>query len=313
MSQSAGDRVPVSVMVPTLNEAANLPRCLDHLLWADEIVVVDSGSKDKTCDIARAYGARVIDFRWDRKWPKKRGWALKEAPFKHPWVLMVDADEWIVPELAQEIAEVIKSDKHVGYFINRRFIFMGRWIKHCGYYPSWNMRLLRRGHGHFERLSEIDDTGSGDNEVHEHVIVDGPTAYLKHDMLHLAYPTVNAYIEKHNRYSNWEALVQFKGVRADPSKIAHSTLTKRRWLKDFSRRLPFRPLLRFFYSYILKLGFLDGMAGYTFCRLMAIYEFLSVAKFKELKRQEADEHAARMLSSVPELDWKSRLPAEATK
>lgn len=313
MTQPVGDRVPVSVMVPTLNEAANLPRCLDHLLWADEIVVVDSGSRDQTCEIARAYGARVIDFRWDRKWPKKRGWALKEAPFKHPWVLMVDADEWIVPELANEISQVIKSDKHVGYFINRRFIFMGRWIKHCGYYPSWNMRLLRRGHGHFERLSEVDDTGSGDNEVHEHVIVDGPTAYLKCDMLHLAYPTVNSYIEKHNRYSNWEALVQFKGVQADPTKIAHASLTSRRWLKHFSRRLPFRPLLRFIYSYIWKLGFLDGMAGYTFCRLMSIYEYLSVAKYKELKRQEADERAARLLSSVPEYDWKSRLPAEAAK
>jgi glycosyltransferase involved in cell wall biosynthesis len=302
-----GNRVPISVMIPTLNEEANLPRCLDHLRWADEIVIVDSGSKDATCDIARAYGAKIIDFRWNRKWPKKRGWALREAPFQHPWVLMVDADEWIVPELAQEISQAIQSDQYVGYFINRKFIFMGRWIKHCGYYPSWNLRLLRRGYGQFERLSEVDDTGSGDNEVHEHVVVNGPTAFLKHDMLHLAYPNINTFMEKHNRYSNWEALVQFRRVHSDPHQIGHEDISKRRTLKEISRRLPFRPTLRFLYSYFWKLGILDGMAGLTFCRLLAIYEYLSVAKYKELKRIEADQRAARQLSTVPEFDWKARL------
>jgi len=305
-----GGRVPVSVMIPTLNEAANLPRCLDHVRWADEIVVVDSGSTDATCEIARAYGAKVIDFRWNRKWPKKRGWALKEAPFKHEWVLMVDADEWIVPELAHEIAEATKTDKYVGYYINRRFIFMGRWIKHCGYYPSWNLRLLRRGYGEFERLSEVDDTGSGDNEVHEHVIVDGPTAHLHSDMLHLAYPTINIFMEKHNRYSNWEALVQFKQAQAaDPSHIGQQELHKRRRLKLLSRKMPFRPTLRFLYAYLWRLGVLDGLAGLTFCRLLATYEWLCVAKYKELKRLDADERAARMLSAVPEFDWKAAIEA----
>lgn len=314
-----GRHVPVSVMIPTLNEAANLPRCLDHLLWADEIVVIDSGSTDQTCDIARAYGVTVIDFRWNHRWPKKRGWALNNVPFKHPWVLMVDADEWIMPELAQEIAQAIKSDKYVGYYINRKFIFMGRWIKHCGYYPSWNLRLLRRGYGQFERLSGIDDTASGDNEVHEHVVVDGPTAYLKHDMLHMAYPTISSFMEKHNRYSNWEAMVQFGGLRTDPRRLKHEDIAHRRWLKNFSRHLPMRPALRFIYSYFFKLGILDGYAGLTFCRLLATYEFLSVIKYKELKRLEADKRAARQLSSVPEFDWRSRLaqmkqaPVEAVK
>ena len=300
-------RIPVSVMIPTLNEAANLPRCLDHLTWADEIVIVDSGSKDQTREIARAYGATVVDFRWNRRWPKKRGWALKEITFKNPWILMVDADEWIVPELAAEISEVIKAEDILGYYINRKFIFMGRWIKHCGYYPSWNLRLLRRGHGEFERLTEIDDTGSGDNEVHEHVIVDGPTAYLKEDMLHLAYPTINTFMEKHNRYSNWEALVQFKRATVSGDHIGHTDVAKRRLLKEFSRYLPCRPTLRFFYSYLWKLGILDGYAGLVFCRLLATYEFLSVAKYNELKRQEKDSKAARNLSSVPEVDWEAKL------
>ncbi|HEY7086948.1 MAG TPA: glycosyltransferase family 2 protein [Tepidisphaeraceae bacterium] len=303
--------MPVSVMVPTLNEAANLPRCLDHLRWADEIVVIDSGSKDQTCEIARAYGARVVDFRWNRKWPKKRGWALSEVDFKYPWVLMVDADEWIMPDLAREIAGVIQSDEHLGYYINRKFIFMGRWIKHCGYYPSWNLRLLRRGYGQFERLSTVDDTGSGDNEVHEHVAVHGSTGYLKYDMLHLAYPTVNSFMEKHNRYSNWEALVQYKKAQSGHDHIGHDDLSNRRRLKELSRQLPMRPALRFLYSYIYKLGFLDGYAGLTFCRLLATYEFLSVVKYKELKRADADARAARQLSDMPEFDWKAHLDEAA--
>ncbi len=295
--------VPLTVMIPTLNEEANLPRCLDHVRWANEIVVVDSGSKDKTVEICNAYGAKVIDFRWNKKWPKKRGWALREWPFKHEW--MVDADEWIMPDSAHEIAQKVKENDHDGFFINRKFIFMGRWIKHCGYYPSWNLRLIRKGKGEFERLSEVDDTGSGDNEVHEHVVVNGKTGYLKHDMLHLAYPSIRTFVEKHNRYSNWEALVQFRAAHEDHKHIASKDLSSRRWLKNFSRRLPFRPTLRFLYSYFWKLGILDGYAGLTFCRLLTMYEYLSVAKYKELSRAEADEQASRMLSNVPEFDWKA--------
>lgn len=313
--QRPGGSVPVSVLIPTLNEAANLPRCLDHLRWADEVIVVDSGSKDGTQEIARAYGATVIDFKWNRQWPKKRGWALKNVDFKYDWVLMVDADEWIVPELANEIAEVTKTNQNVAYFINRRFIFMGRWLKHCGYYPSWNLRLLRKGSGEFERLSDVDDSGSGDNEVHEHVVVNGPTSHLKYDMLHLAYPTVNTFMEKHNRYSNWEAIVQFRSSQQtkEHKHIAHEDISKRRLLKRLSRNLPFRPTLRFIYAYIFKLGILDGYAGLTFCRLLAVYEYLSVAKFKELKRIESDTAAARKLSGVPEFDWKNALETEKAR
>ena len=168
----------MTVLVPTLNEAKNLPRCLDHLRWADEVVLIDSNSTDATRDIAEAYGARVINFTWNGQWPKKRNWALQHAELKHPWLLMVDADEWIVPELAEEIRQAIQTDRYVGYWVNRRFIFMGRWIRHCGYYPSWNLRLLKRGCGEFEKLTQVADTGSGDNEVHEHVVANGPVGRL---------------------------------------------------------------------------------------------------------------------------------------
>ena len=301
-------KVPVSVIIPTLNEAKNLPRCLDHLRWADDVVIVDSCSTDETHQIARAYGARIIEFRWNGQWPKKRNWALRHAELKHEWILMVDADEWIVPELADEVREAIKDSRYVGYWINRRFIFMGRWIKHCGYYPSWNLRLLKRGHGEFERLTDVGDTGSGDNEVHEHIVPKGPVGYLKHDMLHLAFPTIAVFMEKHNRYSNWEACVQMRHSLADHAlDIDNQDLALRRKLKNLSRHLPFRSLLRFIYTYIFRLGFLDGRAGYIFCRLLAVYEFLSWAKYKELLSEQHDRQVERSLSDVPNFDWKSHI------
>ena len=299
-------KAPVSVMIPTKNEAGNLPRCLDHLTWADEVVIVDSGSADGTADIARRYGATVVNFDWNGRWPKKKNWALRHVEFRNEWVLIVDADEWIMPELAAEIGRAVagsaaSADK-VGYYVNRRFIFMGRWIKHCGYYPSWNLRLVKRGHGEYEQLTGVGNTGSGDNEVHEHVIADGAVGYLDHDMLHLAFPSIHTFMEKHNRYSNWEAAVQHE--RADTVSAAvdggiGGVLGRRRRLKNLSRRLPFRPTLRFLYSYVWKRGFLDGRPGYTFCRLLGIYEFLSVAKYAELRRAEEDRRAERSLSAVP--------------
>jgi len=277
--------VPVSVIIPTLNEAANLGRCLDHLKWADEVILVDSGSTDDTASIAASSGREVVQFKWNGQWPKKKNWALQNLTFKHPWILIVDADECIVPELAEEIAVAITDSAKAGYFINRRFMFMGAWLKHCGYYPSWNLRLIKRGCGEYEKLTDIGDTGSGDNEVHEHVVATGPVAYLKHDMLHFAFPSIQTFVEKHNRYSNWEAAVELRRHRGDAAAIGGSLSGVRR-LKDFSRRLPFRPTLRFVYAYIWKLGFLDGRRGYIFCRLLAFYEFLSVAKYVEMERNE---------------------------
>ncbi|MBV8781005.1 MAG: glycosyltransferase family 2 protein, partial [Phycisphaerae bacterium] len=147
---------------------------------------------------------------------------------------------------------------------------------------SWNLRLIKRGFGEYEQLTNIGDTGSGDNEVHEHIVARGPVGYLKHDMLHYAYPTIGTFIEKHNRYSNWEAVVESRRMSGGEAWIGRKLSGTRR-LKDLSRRLPFRPTLRFLYSYILKRGFLDGRPGYIFCRLLAMYEFLSVAKRVEME------------------------------
>jgi glycosyltransferase involved in cell wall biosynthesis len=274
----------LSILIPTLNEESNLSDCLASVKWSDDVVVVDSGSRDQTCAIAQAAGARVVQFQWNRQFPKKKNWALENIPWKHDWVFILDADERVTPELAQEIQAVMKNPKADGYFVNRRFMFMNRWIKHCGYYPSWNLRLIKHRLGRYERLHDA-DTGSGDNEVHEHIVLQGRTAHLQHDMLHFAYPDIHTWMEKHNRYSSWEASVEVEGESPEAPGQIGSHLAARRRLREWSRRLPFRPTLRFLYSYVLKRGFLDGREGFMFCRLLATYEMLSVYKARELRQR----------------------------
>ena len=280
-------RVPVSVLVPIKNEAGNLPRCLDSVKWADEIFVVDSQSTDGSIEIAGQHGAQVVQFQFNGTWPKKKNWALENLPFRNEWVFILDADEVLPPEAEEEFRGAISgAGELAGYWINRRFRFMGKWLRHA-YYPNWNLRLFRHSLGRYEKLTET-DTRSGDNEVHEHVIVQGPTGKLRCEMDHYAFPTVEVFVEKHNRYSNWEARVSAEQrLAGTDSQISSSTVGRRRRLKQLSQRLPFRPLLRFLYVYVWQKGFLDGREGYYFARLHGFYEFLSVAKTAELLRRAA--------------------------
>jgi glycosyltransferase involved in cell wall biosynthesis len=278
-------RVPVSVLVPIKNEAENLPRCLCSVSWADEIFVVDSQSTDGSSEIAQRHGAKVVQFEFNGTWPKKKNWALEHLPFKNNWVFILDADEVLPAEAETEFARAIaNAGEIVGYWINRRFLFLGRWLRHS-YYPNWNLRLFPHSLGRYERLTGA-DTKSGDNEVHEHVVVQGPTARLKCEIDHYAFPSVEVFIEKHNRYSNWEARVAVDELLGKSSgDLGSAPVERRRRLKMISQRLPFRPLLRFLYIYIWQKGFLDGREGYYFARLHAVYEFLSVAKTFELRRR----------------------------
>ena len=136
-------------------------------------------------------------------------------------------------------------------------------------------------------LPQVEDTGSGDNEVHEHVKLESPTAYLAGELDHYAFPTLSIWIEKHNRYSNWEAKVDAsaRATHAATTVAISPELARKRRIKHLARRLPFRPTMRFFYHYVIRRGFLDGYRGYVFCRLMGFYEFLSVAKGAELRRR----------------------------
>jgi len=281
----SGNRVPVSLIVPIRNEAGNLPRCLASIAWADEIFVVDSQSTDGSIEIAETNDARVVQFKFNGTWPKKKNWALENLPFRNEWVFILDADEVLPPQAEAEFATAIRGAGEIaGYWINRRFMFIGKWLRHA-YYPNWNLRLFRHSLGRYEKLTDA-DTQSGDNEVHEHVVVQGPTGRLRCEMDHYAFPSIDVFIEKHNRYSNWEARVATERHLAGSSgHLVHQRVNRRRKLKELSHRLPFRGLLRFLYVYIWQKGFLDGREGYYFARLHGIYEFLSVAKTYELKKK----------------------------
>ena len=211
-----------------------------------------------------------------------RDQALKKAVGKADYALIIDADETLPKEAKNEIGKIIenKNSTHEGYWINRRYFFLGKPLNHA-YFPNWNLRLFKHKVGRYEKLTNI-HTNSGDHEIHEHVIVNGSTGRLKSVMNHFAFPTIESFVEKHNRYSNWEAAVS-QDAKNPISKLQNNNVNSRRQLKRLFKSMPFRPTLRFLYVYILQKGFLDGWAGYVFARLHGQYEFLSIAKSREHK------------------------------
>lgn len=302
--------VPVSILVPVKNEERNIVNCLRRVEWATELVVVDSQSVDRTIALSQAMGADVYQFHYSKEgWPKKKNWAIENVAWKNDWVMILDADEYMTPELAEEIRRVVtgtwkpeggqaRAGGGDGYWVNRRFMFFGRWLRGCGYYPSYNVRLFKHAVGRYERIGTLGDTGSGDNEVHEHIVLSsGEAGYLRHEFLHYAYPDLSAWIEKHNRYTTWEAhAMEAKDAGAVRARLFGGPIQRRRWIKRFARRLPCRPTLRFIYSYFVQMGFRDGYPGYVMCRLLAWYEFVSIAKYRErraLRSQGAAEDARR--------------------
>jgi len=211
--------------------------------------------------------------------------------WKHEWVLIIDADERITPELEREIRHAICRTDVDGFYLNRRFWFLDGWINHCGYFPSWNLRLFRRRLGRYEQIEIGNDIPSGDNEVHEHVLLNGRVEYLPTPMEHYAFPDIATFIEKHDRYSSWEAAA-WRKLHSGDEKSLRSTpfgtgLERKRWVKKATMRAPFRPSLRFLYHYVWKQGFRDGYRGWVLCRLLAGYERMIVTKERELKKRTA--------------------------
>ncbi|MHC5727383.1 MAG: glycosyltransferase family 2 protein, partial [Nostoc sp.] len=158
-------KIPVSVLIPAKNEQLNLPACLASLTRADEIFVVDSQSTDNSIEIAKSHGVNVVQFDFNGRWPKKKNWSLDNLPFRNEWVLIVDCDERIPPELWAEIDQVIQNKEYTGYYLNRRVFFLGKWIRYGGKYPDWNLRLFQHKNGRYENLHTEDIPNTGDNEV----------------------------------------------------------------------------------------------------------------------------------------------------
>lgn len=281
-------KAPVSVLIPVKNEAENLRSCLPRLTWADEIWVVDSQSTDETAAVAEQFGAKVVQFHFNGVYPKKKNWALDNLPFANEWVLIIDADEQAPAELVDEICSRIASSEADGFYLNMKYFFLGRRIQHCGYNECWNLRLFKHRLGRYEKMPVPTGVRTGDNEAHEHVLLDGRVKKLVHELDHHAYPNLSVWLEKHDRYAAWEA-VQRRHFRNDP---IPKGLGKAKYLKRVLRkvylRLPFRPLIRFVYAYFVRLGILDGFPGLYFCGLLAFYEFLINAKAYEISLRDAD-------------------------
>lgn len=277
MSAQSINDLPITVLLAARNEEANLPKCLASLRPVCRVVVLDSGSTDRTVEIAKQAGAEVVSFVYAGGYPKKRQWALDNLTIQTPWVLLIDADEEIPPALWTEIAAAIGGkDPAAGYAIMKDFHFLGRRFRFGGFSHA-AVLLVRVGHARFERLIE-ETAGALDMEVHERVIVDGPVGVMKTPLIHRDFKGLAAYLERHDRYAVWEAMVRRQfidtGLYGEDSinpKLFGNIQERRRFLKRIAIRVPGEPLCWFLYHYVIRLGFMEGVAGWTACRIRMNY------------------------------------------
>ncbi len=308
-SLPSNGKLPVSVIVATRNEEKNLPRCLEALREVGEVFVIDSGSTDATPEIARSFGAKVVQFHYQGGWPKKRQWAMENLPLAFDWILLVDADEALTPQLAAEIRRSVLNEKVNGYYVSLRMHFLGRVLRH-GDATFWKLALFRRGKGRYECRFRDQDSSMADMEVHEHVVVDGPSAHLEHPLIHHNVESLSRYIQKHDEYSNWEARVLLQGETNNselPPAFFGTQAQRRRWLKKKLYAVPGSPVLLFFYRYILRGGFIDGVPGLIYCGFQAVQMFHTKAKIYELKQAIEGEELRGNQSTNVRYQWSSEL------
>jgi glycosyltransferase involved in cell wall biosynthesis len=271
----------VSVLILTLNEEINIGGCIDSCRWSDDLVVFDSCSSDRTREIALAKGARVFQRPFDN-YAAQRNAALSTVTYAHPWVLMVDADERVPADLAAEIADSVRrvNDRVVMFRMRRKDFFLGKWLKRSSGYPTWFGRLVFLGRVRVER------------EFNEEYIPDGDVVHLKAHLHHLPLNKgIDYWYERHNRYSHMEAVLTLKMRSAPVSSFnlfVADAIERRRRLRQIAYRMPMRPLMVFIYLYIVRMGILDGRAGFYFSRMRAAYEMMIDLKIMELKRRERD-------------------------
>ncbi len=263
-----------SVLILTLNEESNLPACLASVAGCDDIVVLDSGSTDRTVGIARAAGARVLVNRFEN-FAQQRNYAHTAVDFRHAWVFHLDADERMTPELFSECTAVSGEMPLDGYWVAPKMLFFGRWLPHCTDYPAWQARFVRA------RGFQFIQAGHGQREAPDMRMGRLQKNYL-HEMMSGG---EESWLAKHRRYAREEAAAHAANAKPGWGALFSSdALIRRRALKYFSCSLPCRPALRFIYQYVLRGGFLDGGAGFRYCRLLARYEgFISA----ELRAQRA--------------------------
>jgi glycosyltransferase involved in cell wall biosynthesis len=267
----------ISVLILTRDEEVNIGDCLDSVAWADDIVVLDSGSTDRTVDIARKKGARILHRPFDN-FAAQRNFGIDHGEFEHEWILHLDADERVPKAMREEIEREISRTEKDAFHVASKLMFNGRWLKHAGMFPVYQVRLGKRdalrfiqvGHGQREDLSP-ERLGTLEVPlVHE--------AFLK---------GLDSWRKRHERYAREEAAAAVASLRCShiplSGLLSRDRVARRRAAKQISWRLPGRPALRFFYMYLLRAGFLDGAAGFHYCRLLVEYERMTDKKIRELK------------------------------
>jgi len=275
----------LSVVILTFNEELNLKQALGSINnWADEVFVLDSGSTDRSIEIANDFGCTILINPFTN-FAMQRNYALKHFSISSEWIMFLDADEWVSEELKEEIKRVIASKPHEnGFYIKRRLIWMGQWIRR-GYYPSWQLRLFRSGTGRCE-----------DRSVNEHFIVEGQLGRLSHDLVDENQKGLFDWIAKHNNYSTREAAELMNSRNAEgyseiKTHLFGGQAQRRRWLRyHIWNRLPLfiRPFLYFIYRYFLLLGFLDGKKAFLFHFMQALwYPLLIDAKYLEIRAKKS--------------------------
>jgi glycosyltransferase involved in cell wall biosynthesis len=274
-NMSIENKIAVTVIVPVKNEELNLSACLEKLKSFEQIIVVDSGSTDRTPEIVRQFGAEYVNFEWNGQFPKKRNWALRNLPIRNEWVLFIDADEFVSDAFLNELQEKITDSTKNGYWVIFKNHFMGKQLNHG--YEFKKLPLIRLGKGEYERIDE-DSWSHLDMEVHEHPIIEGEVGQFREAIIHNDYRGLDHYIARHNAYSTWEAK-RFLQLE----KNGFMNMTYHQKLKYKLMQTPLLPIAYFFGAYILMGGFLDGRAGLNIALYKANYFFQIKTKIEELK------------------------------
>jgi glycosyltransferase involved in cell wall biosynthesis len=298
----------ITVVIPVKNEITNLPVCLGRLEGFAKVVVVDSGSTDTTCEIAREWGAEVLNFEWNGQFPKKRNWTLRNYTFETKWVLFLDADEFVSEAFKVELSEALSDSEHVGYWLNFERWFLGKPLRHGDEFNK--LALFRVGAGEYERIEE-NQWSTLDMEIHEHPVLEGSIGEIRAPIEHNEYRGLHHYIAKHNEYSSWEAsrylqltansgrvnsedgMVNDQNIDADEcsdstdlrtAEGSRPYLTSRQQQKYRHIAKWWAAPVYFIRGYIFKRGFLDGAVGFHFALMKAIYFYQIRLKIREQRR-----------------------------
>jgi glycosyltransferase involved in cell wall biosynthesis len=281
-SAAPAGEIPVTVVIPVKNEELNLGRCLGALSRFTEVMVVDSGSTDRTQEIARRAGASLVDFKWNGRYPKKRNWVLLNEKLANNWVLFLDADEEVDGRFCDEVAAAIASGRHNGYWLNYTNYFLGRRLRHG--VPQRKLALFRVGAGLYERIEE-ESWSDLDMEIHEHPVVKGSVGEIRAPIEHNDFHGLDKFLDRHRDYARWEArrflLLSRRSATDSPA------LTSRQRIKYRHLTGWWYPWCYFLYAYIMRLGFLDGAGGFQYAFYKAWYFLTIHLMIRELAKRGA--------------------------